>query len=130
VTGFGPWVNHWVYQDFYSPVWPNIVASILVAAWVTFKLRAHRKLQEQLRDLHVRHHAEHMDALDPHTPGGVGAVMSVALDAKTAAESAHGAVQGLAPVTGAPKPPAAAGKTPMKRTASGRFMPRDKDGAR
>jgi hypothetical protein len=123
VTGFGPWADHWLYQDFYSPVWPNIVASILVAAWVTFKLRAHRKLQEQLRELHERHHAEHMDALDLSTPGGLATVMSTAQDAKTAAESAHGAVQGLALVTGTAQP--AAGKTTMRRTASGRFAPRN-----
>jgi hypothetical protein len=65
-----------------------------------------------------------MNALSLDSPGGLAAVMSAAQDAKTAAESAHGAVQGLALVAGAPKP-AATGKTTMRRTASGRFAPRN-----
>jgi len=40
--------------------------------------------------------AAHSDALDVATPGGLGAVMSVARDAKTAAESAFVGVQTLA----------------------------------
>jgi hypothetical protein len=58
----------------------------------------------------------HADLLDLSTPGGLAAVMSAVQDAKTAAESAHGAVQGLALVAGAGKP-AAAGKTRLEKTA-------------
>jgi hypothetical protein len=115
VTG---WLYHWVYLDFYAPVWPNIIASILVAAWVTLRLRAGRRLQEQIRDLHERHHAEHMAALSLDTPGGLAAVMSEVRDAKTAAESAHGAVQALG-VAVKPRP-ARRGATEMHKTGDGK----------
>jgi len=108
-------------------VWPNILASFLVAVWVTVQSRSIKTLQAEVRDLHERHHQEQMNALSLDSPGGLAAVMNVARDAKTAAESAHGAVQELALVTGAPQP-AATGKTPLKRTASGRFLPREGKG--
>ncbi len=117
MTGAGAWLYHWVYLDFYAPVWPNIIASILVAAWVTMKLRATRRLQEQIRDLHERHHAEHMAALDLTTPGGLAAVMAEVRAAKTAAESAHGAVQALG-VAAKPRP-ARRGPTEMQKTGGG-----------
>ena len=120
----GAFLYRWLYVDFWVPVWPNIAAGILVAAWVTLKLRAQRRLQEELRDIHERHHAQHMAALDLDTPGGLAAVMAEVKDAKMAAESAHGAVQGLALVAGTGQP-AATGKTPMRRTATGRFAPRN-----
>ena len=105
-------------------VYGNIQASLLVAAWVTAQARSVRVLQAEMRDMHERHHAEHMNALSLDSPGGLAAVMSAAQDAKSAAESAHGAVQGLALVTGTPQP-AATGKTPLRRAASGRFIPRN-----
>jgi hypothetical protein len=109
-------------------IWGNLVAGVLVAAWVSLKARSQRKLHEEIREMHERHHAEHMNALSLDSPGGLAAVMSAAQDARAAAESAHGAVQGLALVAGAPKP-AATGKTTMRRAASGRFLPRDEEGA-
>ena len=75
---------------------------------------------------HFGHHAEldgikarldtHADLLDLDTPGGLAAVMSELRDTKDAAESAAAEVRALAKVV-AP--------TPMKRTASGRFAPRN-----
>ena len=105
-------------------VYGNILASLLVAIWVTVQSRSIKTLQAEAREMREKHHAEHMNALSLETPGGLAAVMDVARDAKCAAESAHGAVQGLALVTGTPQP-AATGTTPLRRTASGRFMPRN-----
>lgn len=120
----GAWLYRWLYVDFFIPVWPNIAAGILVAAWVSLKARTQRNLHVELMAMHERHHREQMGALSLETPGGLAAVMDVARDAAAAAESAHGAVQGLALVTGAGQS-AATGRTPMRRTAGGRFARRD-----
>jgi hypothetical protein len=32
---------HYVYQDVYIPVWPNIVASVMVGAWVIWRNKTH-----------------------------------------------------------------------------------------
>jgi len=108
-------------------VYGNILASALVAVWVTVQSRSVKAVQAEVRDLHEKHHAEQMNALSLDTPGGLAAVMDVARDAKTAAESAHGAVKGLALVAGAPEPAAAAAtvKTPMKRATRSRAAPKE-----
>ena len=98
-------------------IWGNLLASVLVAVWVTVQARSVKAVQAELREAHERHHAEHMDALNLDTPGGLAAVYGAVRDAKTAAESAHGAVQGLALVT---SPPPAAGATRMRKTAAGK----------
>lgn len=43
--------HHWLYDDFYVPIWPNIIASIIMAIWVYGRLKA-------LERLHKKHHAE------------------------------------------------------------------------
>lgn len=96
----GSWLYHYLYQDFYSPVWPNLVASLVVYVSVMVKLRALRKLHEELRDLHERHREELAKA---HK--GLSAVIAEARDAKTAAESAHAAIKTLAAARGLPAPP-------------------------
>ena len=101
-------------------VYSNLLASAICAALVWWRLRAkmiaHHLEQAAQRE---RHHAEHMDALDLDTPGGLAAVMAEVKDARMAAESAHGAMQGLALVAGTPKP-AAAGATRLRKTAAGK----------
>jgi hypothetical protein len=72
----GHWLYHWLYQDFWAPLWPNLAASLVVYAFVAAKLRAIRRLHEETRAMHARHHAEHMDALDPDTGGGMGDVLA------------------------------------------------------
>jgi len=94
--------------------WSNVAAMPLcgiLAGIAAFIFRDHigRALKGWAR-LHFGHHAEldairarldaHADLLDLSTPGGLAAVMSAVQDAKAAAESAHGAVQGLALVSG------------------------------
>ena len=37
----GHFLYHWVYQDFYQPVWPNIAATITVGLWVIWRNRLH-----------------------------------------------------------------------------------------
>ena len=98
-------------------VYSNLLASAICAVLVWWRIRA-RMIAHHLEQLAQkdRHHAEHMDALSLETPGGLAAVMSAVQDTKMAAESAHGAIQGLALVTGTPKP-AAAGTTRMRKTA-------------
>jgi len=93
-------------------VWGNLLASLLVFMWVTTQTRSIRAVQAEIRDLQVRHHAEHMAALDPATPGSMGAVMSEVKDAKNAAETSAEAMKLLTSVL---KP-----KTPMTRKASPR----------
>lgn len=51
-------------------VWSNIIASMLCAAWVTVHNRAIKKkfnelrdLHFELKDLHILHHEEHMQAI-------------------------------------------------------------------
>ena len=97
-------------------VYGNILASALVAVWVTVQSRSVKAVQAEVRDLHEKHHAEQMNALSLETAGGLAAVISAAQDAKTAAESAHGAVQGLA-LLKEPAKPAATGATRMRKTA-------------
>lgn len=43
--------HHYLIDDLYSPIWPNIVASIIVAIWVYGRLKA-------LERMHKRHHEE------------------------------------------------------------------------
>ncbi len=110
--------------------WGNVAAMPLcgvLAGLAAFVFRDHlgRALKNWARR-HLGHGAEldeirtrldaHADLLDLGTPGGLAAVMSAVQDAKTAAESAHGAVQGLALVAGAGKP---AEKTRAGKPASG-----------
>jgi len=94
-------------------VYSNLLASAICAALVWWRIRArmiaHHVEQLAQRD---RHHAEHMDALSLETPGGLAAVMAEVKDARMAAESAHGTIQGFALVTGAPEPAA----TRMRKT--------------
>jgi uncharacterized membrane protein YcjF (UPF0283 family) len=101
----GNWAYHWLYQDFWAPLWPNLAASAVVYVFVLARLRALRKLHEELTALQAKHHAEHMDSLNPDTPGGLSAVLSEVRDAKAAAESAHAAIRALASVRGTPAPP-------------------------
>ncbi len=58
----------------------------------------------------------HADLLDPHTPGGLNAVMDEVRRAVTAAESAREAVQAL----GVIKPAARRGATEMRKTGGGK----------
>lgn len=37
------WFMHWVVNDFYTPVWPNIAASAVVGTILWFKLHAIHK---------------------------------------------------------------------------------------
>lgn len=101
----GQWAYHWVWLDFYVPVWPNLVASLIVYVFVLAKIRALRKLHEELKELHARQHAEHMAALNLDTPGGLAVIVAEVRDAKAAAESAHAAVKTLTAVRGQPAPP-------------------------
>ena len=103
------WLYHWLYLDFWCPLWPNIAASAVVYAFVTVKLQAMQKLHEEALALQARHHKEHMQALDPATPGGLAAVVSEVKDAKAAAQTAEEAMKMLTSVL--------TPKTPMTKKA-------------
>lgn len=50
------WLFHYVVQDFYYPVWPNIAASAVLAVWALRKF-------VRLEKLHHKHHETHMRKL-------------------------------------------------------------------
>jgi hypothetical protein len=41
------WFYHWAVQDFYNPVWPNIVASLIATGAIWAKLHAIHKLHRK-----------------------------------------------------------------------------------
>ncbi len=59
----GHWIYHWLYQDFWVPVWPNLAASLLVWAFMWWKLHAMRGWHEEMLRLQVHHHHEQMKAI-------------------------------------------------------------------
>lgn len=66
----GNWLHHWFWIDFWTPVWPNLVASLVVYVFVFLKMRTitdlHKeqvRLHDELKNLQVRHHGEHMQML-------------------------------------------------------------------
>jgi len=99
-------------------VWSNLIASVICVGVAWWRLRA-RMIAHHLEQLAQkdRHHAEHMDALSLETPGGLAVVMAEVKDARMAAESAYGAVQGLTLMAGGTAKPAA-GATRIRKTAS------------
>jgi hypothetical protein len=57
------WIYRWVIEDLWYPLWPNLAASLVVYVFVWLKLRAMQEMHRELKDLHNRHHAEHMEAI-------------------------------------------------------------------
>jgi hypothetical protein len=55
---------HWVWLDFYIPVWPNIAASLVIFFFLIAKLRAmdkmHKLHHQQAMQLAKDHHEEAM----------------------------------------------------------------------
>jgi len=49
------WARHWLWNDFYVPVWPNIAASAILGIWA---LRRFIRIEK----LHRQHH-EKLDAI-------------------------------------------------------------------
>jgi len=44
ITGgnrMGHWLYHWLFLDFYVPVWPNIAADLIAAVWTISRLKTH-----------------------------------------------------------------------------------------
>ena len=61
----------------------------------------------------------HADLLNPHTPGGLNAVMDEVRRAVTAAESAHEDIKALGVIAGKAKTPRR-GATELRKTGSGK----------
>lgn len=59
----GHFFYHWVWMDLWGPVWPNLVASLVVYVFVFLKMRALADLHKEITSLQVRHHEEHMSIL-------------------------------------------------------------------
>ena len=112
-------------------IWGNVFAMPacgIVAAVAAYLLRD--KIGGALKgwwNRHLGHHAElaeireklrvHADLLDPSTPGGMAAIMAELRETRTAAESAHGAIQALSTIA---KPTPRRGATPMQKKATGK----------
>src|SRR5215475_12492973 len=120
-TAVGDFLFRWVFADFWVPLWPNIIASILVGAWVGLKLRAARRLHEELKAMHERHHAAVTSVLDPATPGGMGALLAELRDVKADVAANRAATEALAAITAKPAP--RRGATEMRPTRGGKAGP-------
>lgn len=48
----GEWLHHWVYMDFWAPVWPNIAAGVIMSTWIIQRVRKHFKRHHE--PLHAR----------------------------------------------------------------------------
>ena len=64
-------LHHWLWQDLYVPVWPNIVAdpfcALLAVLYGVVKIRQHINLKHnELKDLAVKHHKEALDQAQAH----------------------------------------------------------------
>lgn len=120
-------------------VWSNVGAMPVcgvIAGVFAFVFRDHlgRALQGWFRR-HLGHHAEldeirarldaHADLLDPHSPGGLAAVMDEVRRAVTAAESAHEDIKALGVIARNARTPRR-GATEMRKTAA---KNRDGEGA-
>ena len=114
--------------------WSNVAAMPLcgvAAAVAAFLFRDHigRAVSGWWRR-HLGHHAElaeikahlaaHADLLDPHTPGGLNAVLDEVRRAVAAAESAREEVRALGVITRGAKPAPRRGATEMRKTGSGK----------
>ena len=73
---------------------------------------------DELDEIRTRLDA-HADLLDPHTPGGLNAVMDEVRRAVTAAESAHADIKALGVIASKAQAPRR-GATEMRKTASGK----------
>lgn len=116
--------------------WSNVLAipgCALVTGVAAFLSRD--RLGRALSDWHKRHlghHVElaeirakleaHADLLDPHTPGGLNAVLDEVRRAVSAAESAREEIRGLGVIAGKAKTPRR-GATEMRKTAGGKGEP-------
>lgn len=59
----GTWFHHWILIDFWDLVWPNLAASLIVFIFVYLKVRSVKKLNEELKELHLKHHHELKEAV-------------------------------------------------------------------
>lgn len=117
----------WPNGGVWSNVWAMPVCGV-IAGITAFVFRDHlgRALRSWFRR-HLGHHAEldeikarldtHADLLDPHTPGGLNAVLDEVRRAVTAAESAHADIKALGVIATNTKTPRR-GATEMRKTAS------------
>ena len=114
-------------------VWSNVLAMPLcglIAAVSAFAVRDRLgKAISSWWKRHLGHHAElaeirarldtHADLLDPHTPGGLAALMAEIRQTRDAAESAREQITGLGVIAGSAKAPRR-GATEMRKTGSGK----------
>ena len=114
--------------------WSNVVAMPVcgvIAGVVTFVFRDHLgRAVKGWWHRHLGHGSEldeirtrldtHADLLDPHSPGGLNAVLDEVRRAVTAAESARDEIKGLGVITRGAKPAPRRGATEMRKTGSGK----------
>ena len=58
---------HWLWVDFWTPVWPNIVASLVIWGFMWFWVRSMRDLKAEMTEVKERqakHHKELKQAIN------------------------------------------------------------------
>ena len=114
--------------------WSNVIAmpvcGVIAAVFaVVFKERLGKAISGWWHK-HLGHRPEldeirkrldtHADLLDPHSPGGLNAVLDEVRRAVTAAESARDEIKGLGVITRGAKPAPRRGATEMRKTGGGK----------
>lgn len=109
--------------------WSNVLAMPLCGVAAGVATVCFRKPLARFWHRHFGHRAElndikarldaHADLLNPHTPGGLNAVMDEVRRAVTAAESAHADIKALGVIAGKAKTPRR-GATEMRKTGDGK----------
>lgn len=51
VLEIGNWLYHYVWIDIGVPIWPNIIASVIIAGYIDVKsIRRHKELKRQIQN--------------------------------------------------------------------------------
>ena len=110
--------------------WSNVVAMPACGIVAAVATACFRKPLARFWHRHFGHRAElddikarldtHADLLNPHSPGGLNAVLDEVRRAVTAAESARDEIKALGVIARGAKPAPRRGATEMRKTGSGK----------
>jgi hypothetical protein len=71
---FWHFVHHWIYEDLYIPLWPNILASFVVYLIVMFKVDSLKELQRLESERAEERHQEMKQHVTNETASDVSPV--------------------------------------------------------